>query len=339
MVAASALGLPLALMRVHLDEAPTRAYCLVVTVSMLALLPGLTRAVKAPLLSFRDCWIALASFTGTIGAVWLVLVAQGLSSYTIVSAIVLFNLKAHFYGMDFYGPLPMGPRWIPGALRGSIWIPWTLGGLAAAVMFNRWTTREPGKAYELLAPVKLIMGSVTLLLAAVPTLAYGIDHQVCCGALWGPAMLFGFVTPFCWLLLYSPAEDITSRQAFPRILLATAAVLQTLIPYPVTGSQTALIRPLLVAAGGVFLGDFLSAKSASYRLAAVTRSWIARYCPMRTALRRDRLPGGARLCGRAEISVPSIVSSSRRRENPFAGEGGAGLPVAHSELERTLRRL
>jgi hypothetical protein len=264
--AATAVGFPLTLMRIHLGDGPTRVYCFAVMASTAALLPGLAGSAKSASLAARDCWIALASFVIAIAAAWLVLLAQGVSEHAALYWLVLFHLKMNVYRRFWYLPLPLG----------SVWIPWALGGLAAAVMLSRLMRREPRKAYELLMPIKLVFGGIALSLAAVPIIGSMTGSAL--GGLNGlprSAVLLGFVTPYCWLLMYTPADDPERHQTFPRSLLATTAVLQTLYAYPVAGSQWGFVQVLLIVVGAVSIGDSLSA-AASYRIVAGARPWISR---------------------------------------------------------------
>ena len=78
--------------------------------------------------------------------------------------------------------------------------------------------------------------------------------------------LFEFATPFCWLVLYPFSEDGTSQLIFPRTLLCTTAVIQTLYAFPVAGSQVSFIQVLLTVVGIVCIGDFLLWFNARYAL-------------------------------------------------------------------------
>jgi hypothetical protein len=262
---AAALVLPLALMRIHLDDSLAWTYCVVVTASIAALLPGLFRGRKDAILTFRDCLIGLASFTATVAASWLILIAQRVSSYTILDSLVLSNLRENVSERFWYLPLPLN----------SICIPWAIGGLLVAILFARVMERAPAKAYELLARIKLIFGNVSFVLMAGPLLAYGLDLQICClGEPAWLAILPGFITPYCWMVLYAPSEDMQSEQAFPRALLVVAAVLQTLYAYPIAGSQEPFIRVLLLVVAGVSIGDSLSAASRVDRIPTGARQYL-----------------------------------------------------------------
>ena len=61
--------------------------------------------------------------------------------------------------------------------------------------------------------------------------------------------LLAFATPFCWLVLVPASRKWRSRLVFPRTLLCTTAVIQTLYAYPVAGSQILFIRILLISLG------------------------------------------------------------------------------------------
>lgn len=68
--------------------------------------------------------------------------------------------------------------------------------------------------------------------------------------------LLAIATPFCWLLLYPLPENGVSRLVFPRTLLCTTAVIQSLYAYPVAGGQILFIRILLILAGIICINDF-----------------------------------------------------------------------------------
>src|SRR5207302_10056038 len=72
-----------------------------------------------------------------------------------------------------------------------------------------------------------------------------------------PEGLLTFVTPFAWLLLIKPGDEDGDTQTFPRGLLCTLTVMQTLYAYPIAGSQRKLIQILLFLTVAVCLGDSL----------------------------------------------------------------------------------
>ncbi len=175
--------------------------------------------------------MALASFVVTIAAVWLILMAQGVSSYAAVYSVVLSQLGARWQRL-----------WHSSLYLGLVSIPWALGGLAASIVFARRVAREPGNAYKLLAPVKLVFAGIALLLPGTS--------------------LPGFVTPYCWLVLYAPSGDAQLEQAFPRFLLAAAAVLQTLYAFPF-GRQPGAFYPDFAGCCGSSIDRRLSIRGKS----------------------------------------------------------------------------
>jgi hypothetical protein len=229
---AAALALPAVLMRVHLDDPPERVFCLVLMASTAALLPGLFGRSRRGSLSFGDCWTAVAAFAATIAAAWLVLAAQGVSSWAILDSLVLANLRVNVQSRWWYTSLPF--TWI--------WIPWALAGLAAALLF----ARAPRRTDRLLGPLKLIIGAGSLLVAVIRF-----------------EFLAPFVAPYCWLLLYPPSADAQSSSAdfasspgFARSVLAATAILHTLYSYPASLQNPVFV--LLTLVGAVLLGDFLT---------------------------------------------------------------------------------
>ncbi len=69
--------------------------------------------------------------------------------------------------------------------------------------------------------------------------------------------LFELVPPFCWLVLYGRPENGSESDAFARTLLCVVTVLQTLIAYPIAGSQRSFILVLPIILVMICLGDFL----------------------------------------------------------------------------------
>jgi len=243
--AGAALMLPLMLMTAHLDDSRTRVFCFEVTASIAALLPGLIYAGQSDSLRLRDGWTAALSFVGMVAIVWLAALAQGISSSGMFNALVWANLRVNVLQRSWYYPLEMAP----------IWVPWAVGGLAAALCFDRAVRREPRQTRVLLARFKLIFGVLVLLLAAVRP---GLPTYTRIAL----TLMPGFVTPYCWLLLYAPSPE-TESQSFPRILLSAIAVLQTLVAYPLAGSQAFFTRSILTIVGVVAIGDFLAALAPS----------------------------------------------------------------------------
>jgi len=65
------------------------------------------------------------------------------------------------------------------------------------------------------------------------------------------------VLPLCWLILYKPPENASEAHAFPRTLLCTVTVLQTLYAYPIAGSQYGFIQVVPIIVAMICLGDFV----------------------------------------------------------------------------------
>jgi hypothetical protein len=244
-VVASALILPVTLMRSHLDYLWTRVFCFEVTASIAVLLPGLIYTTRASSLRLRDCRTAVFSFVAMLSLIWLVSLAKGVSSYGMLNSLVMANVQANIFSRSWYAPLEMSP----------LWIPWAIGGIVATLWFDRAIKRDSRNAYLLLSRLKLIFGSFVLLLAAVRTTNPGYTVTVL-------TLMPGFVTPFCWLLLY-PCSPDTKSASFPRILLSATAVFQTLVAHPIGGSQAFFTRILLIVVGALLVGDFLNAPASS----------------------------------------------------------------------------
>lgn len=227
-----ALILPAVLMKSHLGEFATQAYCGVVTLSIAALLAGSSSA-RVSQLSMREVGIMITSFGATAGLVVLIIRLHGTPLSDILWSLVLQHAKTSL--VFWYFPLSLGRRWVL----------WALAGLVAATYTA--AARKRQKLNGLLVQAKLLFGLTTL------GLAWAI-----------PSNLIGFVTPFCWLLLFPPPEGETP--SFSRILLCTATVLQTLYAYPWAGSQEMFLRVLLIVVGAVSCGDSLRAPAVQLRL-------------------------------------------------------------------------
>ena len=237
----AALLLPLALMRVHLDNPAAQAYCFVVTASVCALLFGPFRFLRPGSLSFRECLAAAAGFGVTFTLIILVLVWQDIPLSRVLTMLALRRVSMSIGSQG---------TWYVAIALPRIWMAWALIGSAAAIFFARtvWDGKE--RAPALLGRFQVLFGGAGLLIGLI-----------------APSLLVGFVTPFCWLLLCPPENS--RRQTHARILLATAAVLQTLYAYPVAGSQTFFIRVLLILVAAISLLDGLHCPPGSSALAAM----------------------------------------------------------------------
>src|ERR1035437_7086513 len=236
----AALLLPFALMRVHLDDPAAQAYCFVITASIAAVLVGATGFARAGTLSFRQCLAAAAGFAVTCALVLLVLVWQGVPMPATLDMLVLRHARFHVSQGFWYKPVELG----------RVWIAWAMAGLGAAILVARAVQSGEKTLDRLLTPFQVLFGGAGLLIALVV-----------------PTLLLGFVPPFCWLLLYPPSDDTPPRHAPARILLCTAAVLQTLYAYPLAGSQTSFLRVLLILVAAILLLDGLHSLSQSTPLA------------------------------------------------------------------------
>jgi hypothetical protein len=232
-VAGASVILPFAIMKTQLDERFAGRYCLVVVVSTIAMLLALTRMPRIRFLSLRDFWIVLASFTGVVVAVLLVLiVGERVSPYSILNSLVLVNLRVSINQGLWYAPL---------ILR-RLWIPWIFAGLGGAIFVSKAAQNDDIE--RSLFYLKLILGPLSA--AGVVFLGQSLK--------WGA--LIAAVAPFSWLVLYAPTEEVQTSQSFPRTLLCSVTVIQTLYAYPIAGSQSGFIQIPLIVVAMVCLGDF-----------------------------------------------------------------------------------
>ncbi len=240
-----ALLLPFALMRTHLHDPAAQAYCFVVTASIAGVLARAAGFAQTGTVSFRECLAAAAGFAATFTLVLLVLVWQGVPMQATLDMLVLDHVRINI-SQGF---------WYSAVVLGRIWIAWAMAGIGAAIMVSRAVRRRPESVPSLLAPFQILFGAIGLLFAS-----------------FAPGLLLGFVTPFCWLLMCPPA-DRAPRQTHARILLCTAAVMQTLYAYPIAGSQTYFLRILLLVVAAVSLLDGLHSMRQPALLSAMARKF------------------------------------------------------------------
>ncbi len=313
----AALLLPFALMRIHLDDPATLAYCVVITASIAGVLVSAPGFARAGSLSLRECWAAAAGFAITLAVVLLVLAGQGVPLSRVFTMLVLKHVSLNVSQGAWYRAVQLR----------QIWIAWALTGLAAAVFLAR-AIRDGKKTVDsLLAPLQVLFGGAALCIAVI-----------------APRFLLGFVTPFCWLSL-CPPEDTQRRETHARILLAAVAVLQTLYAYPIAGSQTYFVRVLLILVAAISLLDGLHSLRRPATLAAMARRFarpaavvtlaaVALAYPM-SAYRARRLyasltplemPGAERIHLEREAAKDYQWLVARLRQNCDTFVGLPGIP-------------
>jgi hypothetical protein len=240
----AALVLPFALMRVHLHDPAAQAYCLVVTASMAGVLVAAHDVGKAGTLSLRQCLAALAGFAITFVLALLVLAWQGVPMQAVFNSLVLNQVRMNVSPGFWYGAVKLS----------RIWVAWAMTGLGVAIMVFRALGKGEMNVARLLPPFQALFGGAGLVIALVV-----------------PGFLLGFVTPFCWLLLCPQADRALPRSGNARLLLCTAAVLQTLNAFPMAGSQTYFLRILLIVVVTISLADGLRGLSQTAGLSVVCR--------------------------------------------------------------------
>jgi hypothetical protein len=225
----ASLFLPFALMRHQLGDAHALVYCVLVTASVAAFSQVLFRGDKTISITFRDSGIVVISFVLTFAAIVLITIAQGSSPQTMLDRLVLAHLRISVGGL-WYTPVSVTAKSLC----------WAFSGMAAAgwIAFSR--KNSDTWSSKCLFPMKLLYGLG--IIAAV----FSINGS----------RQFAFATPFCWLVLYPLPENGVSRLVFPRTLLCTTAVIQTLYAYPVAGSQIGFIQILLIVVGVICIDDF-----------------------------------------------------------------------------------
>ena len=252
-VAAASILLPVALMKAHLRDEPARMYALLVVISMIAVLTIIFRLSRPSFLNFRDVWIALASFAIALIGVVLSLKVNGIGLNTTLHALVLDSLTKFVNQGDWYVPLPADPRWLP----------WMVGGLAAAIIISR-EAPDKGQREDVVNYLKL-----ALIVFAAIALYFGIPTYM-------------FVLPFCWLVLFDPQHGVGLAATFPRALLCVFTILQALYAYPIAGSQMSFIQVLPIIVALTCLGDVLQWQeerlSVIPRVLMRTATWVLLLC-------------------------------------------------------------
>ena len=241
--------LPVVLMKAHVHSPQTQFYIFVVEASLIAMLMAMFQ-FKAPeqSLSLTDIVIATASFIVTVAGVLLILLLHGISMNSIFYSLVLSNFKVSVSSGFWYMPLLLGWKFVA----------WAIVGLSCALLFVWKRFHEDESLWE--SQIAWLKISVALISAtAVLLLKYS---------------LFPVVAPFVWLVLYDPSQPETQLSRFPRTLLCSAAVFQTLYAYPIAGSQKDFIQVLMVPVIMIWIGDFFLWRERSDRKPFLSRSFI-----------------------------------------------------------------
>jgi hypothetical protein len=220
-VAAGCAVLPAGLMWNHLDSSWAQTYWVIATASIAAASYYLLNSTRAIRLSLRDILWAVAGLILTAAAVFCVLAAQHVSFDVVLESLVF--LPSRIYTQDRNRYLP---HRIPAACA-------LLGLAGAAVAVYAVRTRRP-----------LHLFKAVFSIAAVALFLLGAD-------------LLPVVAPFAWLVLCHANDEDRDAQEFPRTVLCSLAVIQTLYAYPIYGSQGDLIQCLLLTVVAICAGDSL----------------------------------------------------------------------------------
>jgi hypothetical protein len=314
--ACGALLLPFVLMRVQLTDPGAQAYCLVVTASIGGVLAGANVFGRRSEFSVRDCVVAAAGFAITFVLAMLILVLQGVTMAATFNALIMNQVRMNVSPGFWYVALDMS----------RVWFVWAMAGLGAAILVTGAMRVGEEGVYRRLAPFQVLFGAAGLLVAAV-----------------APSVLLGFVAPFCWLLLCPEADEKPSVQVQARMLLCATALLQTLIAYPMPGSQAYFLRVLLMVVVTVVLFDGLAALRRSHRFqgvfrritrpaAAVTLAAVALAYPVLAYRAKSayeaftplNLPGAGRIHLEKEVAgdLQWLVANLRQHCDTFVGLPG-----------------
>jgi hypothetical protein len=235
-IGAACVFLPAILMKAHWGDSRARLFTFLVTVSMMAVLLVLFKVPRACCFPFRDSLITITAFLSTFIALIFVLRVQGVALTRMLHALLLDNLGPYVVHGSWYIPLPIPPwRW---------WYFWTIGGLVMAGYFC-WSASEKERKKNYLPILKLLLAFLIVVVCLFKVSRIGL-------------VLFVFLPPLCWMVLFGRPEKDSRSYAFPRTLLCTVTVLQMLCAYPIAGSQFHFVQTLPALVAMICLGDVLA---------------------------------------------------------------------------------
>lgn len=236
----AAVLLPFLVLRAHLDLGWGRSYAAVASCAIdAALLFTWPRADRAEL-SMRDLLALVAALVASALAICLFVLARGTTMGGLVESVLLRALR---FPKTFQLPAAIGTRHAAFACISLI--------LAIGVLFAMRKRVSLGALGLALHAVKLVF--------AVFVVYCVILHQ--------QTALIGFALPFAWIVLVpSPCDATPPPISFGRRALVLIAVLQTLVAYPVAGSQIVFASFLVVAVAAVAVSDVLSAHASTRAL-------------------------------------------------------------------------
>jgi hypothetical protein len=235
-IGAACVFLPAILMKAHWGDPRARLFAVLVTVSMVAVLLVLFKVPRACCFPFRDSLITIAAFLSAFIALILVLKAQGVALTRMLHALLLDNLGPYVVHGSWYIPLPFPP--------GRRWYFWTIGGLVLAG-YSCWSASEKERREKYLPILKLLLAFLLVVVCLFKVSRFDF-------------VLFVFLPPLCWIVLFGRSEKDSEPYAFPRTLLCTVTVIQMLYAYPIAGSQFHFVQTLPAIVAMICLGDVLA---------------------------------------------------------------------------------
>jgi hypothetical protein len=243
---AASVFFPVVLMKAHLGDPSARLFAVLVTVSMMAVLPVLFRVSRIGCFRFRDSMITSVAFVSTFSAIVLALKAQGVILARMLHLLLLDSLSHYVFHGSWYMPIPFARGWYFCIFSGLI--------LAGYFSFSP-LRKERLESY--VAVLKLVLALLTVVLFLCEVLL-GLFFSK-----FGPTQIvlpffFFLLPPFCWLILFGTPDESGTSHAFPRTLLCIVTVLQTLYAYPIAGSQFQFVQVLPVVVAMICLSDYLA---------------------------------------------------------------------------------
>jgi hypothetical protein len=233
------LLLPALVMMAHLRESSVRAYVLLVTLSSIPVVLLHWSGPRVGYLRLRDSSGAILAALVTASAIGVGAMLQGTSPAGLLEGAVLQNRR---FSAAFYvnTPTTNGGAVAAGAGVVCYLLCWFLGGHTRQQKACNWGITSAKAVFGLF--VFCVTSQVTL------DAPVGVEHT----------RLFNFALPFVWLVAIGPAGTVLdSGQQFARRSLASLAVLQSLVAYPIAGSQQAPATVLLTLVAALCLHDAL----------------------------------------------------------------------------------
>jgi hypothetical protein len=278
---AGALALPAALMSQHLHQPWVRQFVLSVTFAVIPVVMVVWQGRPAWWRG-RDWLAALVALLLVLAGTSAFVLLRGTSVDGLLEGVLLQHQR---FASVYYLELAVN-SWGP------------VAGLVSLAIF--WILRKPNRRQT--GGGELLLRAAQALFAAL--VFYNANIQ-------GFSVLLSIALPFAWLGLMARG-DATPAEQFARLSLVAVAVLESLVAFPVAGTQRAFATVLLIVIAGVCLKDVLAALGD-----ALAEAWRD----------RQRVWLALELAGAAALAVYYFQPIQEARAF-YAGRFSLGLPGA-----------